>query len=224
MRILANIFGRSPFSLLQNHMEKVTVCISKLPELLEAFSKNDAKLVAELSKEVSKLEHHADITKNDIRNHLSTSLFLPIARESLLEILGLQDSIADKAEDIGVLLTFRSVEMPENFAKEMRIFLEKNIECFETTHKIVQELDELLEFSFGGVEADKVRSLVEQVAFQEHEVDIIQRKILKELFNLNPELPYPSFTLLQMILKEIAFISNISEKLANRIRMTLELK
>ncbi|NCF71742.1 MAG: TIGR00153 family protein, partial [Chlamydiales bacterium] len=178
MRILANIFGRSPFSLLQNHMEKVTVCISKLPELLEAFSKNDTKLVAELSKEVSKLEHHADITKNDIRNHLSTSLFLPIARESLLEILGLQDSIADKAEDIGVLLTFRSVEMPENFAKEMRIFLEKNIECFETTHKIVQELDELLEFSFGGVEADKVRSLVEQVAFQEHEVDIIQRKVL----------------------------------------------
>ncbi|NCF70465.1 MAG: DUF47 family protein, partial [Chlamydiales bacterium] len=59
---------------------------------------------------------------------------------------------------------------------------------------------------------------------QEHEVDIIQRKVLKELFNLNPELPYPSFTLLQMILKEIAFISNISEKLANRIRMTLELK
>ncbi|SCA58557.1 UPF0111 protein TC_0063 [Chlamydiales bacterium SCGC AB-751-O23] len=224
MRILANIFGKSPFSLLESHMEKVSDCVKKLPEILAAFKNKDKLKVEELSKEISKLEHYADITKNDIRNNLPTSMFLPIDRASLLEILGLQDSIADKAEDIGILLTFRTVDLPDDFFEEIEEFLQKNIECFLSSHKVINELDELLEFSFGGVEADKVRTMVEEVAYQEHQVDIIQRKILKRLFNDENEVHYASFSLLQMILKEMASISNMSEKLANRIRMTLEVK
>ena len=72
------------------------------------------KLVADLSR----MEHEADLTKNDIRNHFPKSLFLPIDRAHFLEILSVQDSIADKAEDIGILLTLRPLESFRNIPKD----------------------------------------------------------------------------------------------------------
>lgn len=225
MQTLARLFGRSPFAPLQTHMKKVARCVRELPSLFAALEKKETSLVESLSKKICKLEHDADLTKNDIRNHLPSGLFLPIARASLLEILALQDSIADKAEDIAVLLIFRPLEIPALFAREFQDFLKKNLETFDGVNRIAQEIGELLESSFGGAEADKVRKMVEEVAFKEHEVDVLQRALLKKLFGGEcDDLPPPTFFLWMRIVQEIAALSDISEKLANRIRMTLEVK
>lgn len=224
MRILANIFGNSPFRLLQTHMDEVSKCVELLPEAFNLFKERRMEELEALVKQISKKEHYADLTKNDIRNHLPTSLFLPIDRTTLLEILTLQDAIADKAEDLAILFTFKSLEEGSEIWEPMQAFLDKNIECFHTVHKIINELDELLEFSFGGIEAEKVRDLVSQAAFQEHEADLLQRQILKTLFSGENQRSYTQFALWQQILKEMALISDISEKLANRLRMNLELK
>lgn len=224
MRILANIFGKSPFALLQTHMEKVHQCVEKLPTLFQILWKKEYEELTQLANTISKLEHESDLTKNDIRNHLPTSLFMPIERSSLLEILSLQDSIADKVEDIAVLLTFRKLPPYEPIHDLFQAFLDKNLETFREVHKIILEIDQLVEFSFGGVEAQKVSKMVELVAFKEHETDLLQRKILKSIFTSEQELPHTCFYLWQNIIKEVGNISNLSEKLANRIRMTLEIK
>ncbi len=97
MRTFLNLFGRSPFTPLQSHMQNVADCVHQLMDLFEALENKNFERVEKIANAISEHEHIADITKNDIRNHLPKSLFLPIDRSQLLEILGILDGIADRA-------------------------------------------------------------------------------------------------------------------------------
>ena len=185
---------------------------------------SDADKIEKLVMELSQLEHEADLTKNDIRNHLPKSLFLPIDRAHFLEILSIQDSIADEAEAIGILLTLRPLEEFDNFHADILALYEKNQEAFLSAKKIIEEIDELLESSFGGIEAEKVKAMVEQTALMEHEADKMKRKFMKKLFEKGDSLSAPAFYLWSRLAENIGKLSHTSERLANRIRMILELK
>lgn len=224
MYTILSLFGRSPFAPLQSHMDKVGICVHLLNDLFRALEQKNYGEVEKLGEKISEQEHIADLTKNDIRGHLPKSLFLPIDRSHLLDILSLQDAIADKAEDVAVLVNLKQIELLESFKEVFWSFLDKNIETYNFAQRIVKEMHELLESSFGGNEAEKVKAMVEQVAFKEHEVDLIQRQLLKKAFAAESEMSYSTFHLWQKIFESLADISNLSEKLAYRIRMTLELK
>lgn len=224
LNTILNLFGRSPFAPLQSHMERVASCVHMIPDLFVALQKGDFASVERIAEKISEQEHQADLTKNDIRNHLPKTLFLPIDRSHLLDILTLQDRIADTAEDIAVLVTLKQLVVQDAFKEDFQEFLNKNIEAFDSAQMIIKEINELLESSFGGAEAQKVRAMVEMVAFKEHEVDLIQRKLLKALFQAEGQMTYSTFDLWQRIFEAIGAISNLSENLAYRVRMTLELK
>lgn len=224
MLTILSLFGRSPFAPLQSHIESVSRCVHKLPELYSAMEQQDEQLLNKIAQEISEQEHNADLIKNDIRNHLPKSLFLPIDRGNLLEILSIQDRIADKAEDVAVVATLKPLTLLPVFKNEFKLFLSKNIETFDEAHLIIKELHELVESSFGGLEAEKVRSMVDHVAYKEHEVDLMQRQLLRCLFQAEKEMSYIIFNQWQHQIESIAAISNLSENLAYRIRMTLELK
>jgi uncharacterized protein len=180
--------------------------------------------VEKLAKELSELEHEADLTKNDIRNHLPKNIFLPIDRAHFLDILAIQDRIADKAEDLAILLSFKTLDVQEEFKDDLKELYKKSTETFWQAKKIIEELDELLDSSFGGLGAEKVKSMVEHTAYLEHQVGRIQKKMFKKLLLQNPPLPTPSFYLWERLIRELGTIAELSEKLANRIRMILELK
>ncbi len=224
MLTIARLFGKSPFAPLQTHMNKVASCIEKLTKVFDVLGKNEGEKIERLVAELSDLEHEADMTKNDIRNHLPRSIFLPIDRSHFLEILSIQDSIADKAEDVGILLTLRPLELFNSFGPELLALYQKNIEVFWDAKQIIAEIDELLESSFGGIEAEKVKAMVEQTAFKEDAADKMQRTLMKQLFTQGEELAAPSFYLWAKLIEEVGSLSHLSERLANRIRMVLELK
>lgn len=224
LKTILSLFGKSPFSPLQSHMEKVESCVLLVNELFECLALKEYEKMQRIADTISEYEHAADLAKNDIRNHLPKSLYLPIDKSHLLEMLSLQDDIADKAQDIGILTTLKPLEMPLILKEDFKEFLKKNLDSFKGVCLIMKEMHELLESSFGGLEAEKVCVMVEDVAFKEHEVDIIQRKLLKNLFRMENELSYSTFYLWMKIFKGVASISNLSEKLAYRVRMILELK
>jgi uncharacterized protein len=224
MLTIAKLFGKSPFAPLQTHMDKVGSCVELLTKIFEILPQGNLEEIERLAHQVSKLEHEADITKNDIRNHLPKSLFLPIDRSHFLEMLSLQDHIADQAEDIALMLTLRPLEEYKNFKNDIQLFFAKSVDVFWSAKNIIREIDELLESSFGGIEAQKVKSMVELTAFKEHEARCIQRKLMKELFSPDNQLSAPSFYHWLKLLEEIISLANLSEKLGNRIRMVLELK
>ncbi|MEX0775362.1 MAG: TIGR00153 family protein [Phycisphaeraceae bacterium] len=224
MRTIAKLFGRSPFGPLQTHMERVAQCVAKVPELFAALQRQDQAALATLAVEISQLEHAADQVKNDIRNNLPKRMFLPVDRSALLDMLSTQDSIADRCEDIGILLSLRQMDMIEALRGPFALFLERNVEAFQMAHRLIRELDELVESSFGGAEADKVKNMVEDVARKEHEVDLVQRELIKTLFSHEDQMTYGQFHLWNQVFQTTAALSNLSERLAFQLRMTVELK
>src|SRR5690606_29810233 len=102
--------------------------------------------------------------------------------------------------------------------------LEKNLEAFDGARAIMQEIDSLLETGFGGPEAEKVLAMVHKVALAEHEVDLLQRQLLRHLLANENDLTIGDFFLWQRLFLQVSDISDLSERLANRVRRTLELK
>ncbi len=221
---ILNLFNRSPFAPLQGHMEKVADSVLLLEALFRALKEKDFLALNPLAKQISEFEHGADLMKSEIRNNLPSSLFLTIDRSTFLEILQLQDSIADKAEDIALLVNVTRIEFLPSFQELFFKFLDKNIQCFLEARKIIQELHELLESSFGGLEAEKVKEMCDTVAFLEHEADVIQRDLVRGLFESERQLSFGIFGLWQKIFEATGSISNQAEKLADSVRMTLDVK
>jgi len=222
MRTIARLFGKSPFLLFQSHMKKVSLCIKKLSKIFESLENSEK--IESLVKELSKLEYEADQTKLDIRAHLPKSLFLPIDRYQLLELLSLQDSIANKAEDIGHLLALHTLDTDSLLYKNLHTLYLKNLEAFWNVRQIVKDFGDLLESSFGGIEAERVKALADKISHEEYEADKLKHKIMKEFFEIATKLSTPSFYLYVRLIEEINDISHISEKLAGRIRLILEVK
>lgn len=221
---LGKLFGWSPFRLLQQHMGQVATCVAKMCEALDAFERESWADVESAAEEISRLEHVADKIKDEIRGNLTRRLFLPIDRGRVLEILALQDSLADRAEDVAVLLTIKRLKILPSIADQFREFRDVNIKAVNLVAKIINQLDELVETGFGGKVADRVRTMVHDVAYAEHEVDLIQRKLLKDLFARETELSSGDLYLWMQLIRQLASLSNGSENLANRTMAILESK
>lgn len=224
MLTIAKLFGKSPFAPLQTHMDKVASCIGELPTLFQALIAQDMSSIEQIGEKISQLEHEADLTKHDIRTHLPRSLFLPVDHGDLLEILSLQDSLADQAEKIAHHAAMRKLILLPNMQEDFASLCSKVIEAFWLSRKVIKELEELLESSFGGIEAQKVKGMVEQIAFCEYETALLQNQLTKRLYQEGDAIPYPAFHLALSLIEEISHLARISEELGNRVRMLLELK
>lgn len=142
----------------------------------------------------------------------------------ILTILGIQDSLADTAEDVTSLLTFRKLTIPASLLDDFRSFRELNCKAFSLVREIIQQLDELFESGFGGAEAEKIRQMVGDVAYTEHQADVVQRDLMRKVLGEDSTLSAAELNMWMQLIKEISGLSNLSENLADRIRMTLDTK
>jgi predicted phosphate transport protein (TIGR00153 family) len=205
-------------------MGKVANCIEKLSLLIEVLDSGEREKIEEITRELSELEYEADLTQNDIRNRLSSHIFLPIGREQLLGILSIQDSIADYAEKVGLLLTLHPLVQYNQLAQGLHDQFSSTLEVFQSSLRIMREIEELLESSFGGIEAERVKTMAEEAAMQEHKARLAEHAVMKKLFTVGENMSPAAFYLWVNLLTGIGNIATASEKLANQIRMVLELK
>lgn len=224
MSTIGKLFGRSPFGQIKLHIEQVGKCIEKMAEAIEAVKSARFDELDQISSEVSQLEHQADQIKNDIRGRLLKRVFMPIDRSEVLEIVNIQDGLADTAEDVCKVLTLKRLPFPDEFREDFEQFAQLNLEAFEIVSKIMNQLDELIESGFGGVEAERIRSLAKDAAFAEHQADLVQMNLLKKIYAHDGEMSPGEFHLWMRFTRVLSNISNLSENLANRVLKTLSLK
>ena len=205
-------------------MDQVTKCTVKMAEALEALKASEFEKLDQLSYEVSKLEHQADQIKDDIRERLLKRFFMPIDRSEVLEILSLQDSLADTAEDVCKVLTLKQLPFPEDLREDFGQFVNFNLQAVEMCASIINQMDELIESGFGGTEAERIRGLAKDVAFAEHQADLVQIKLLKKLYAHDADFSIGEFHLWMRMTRVLSRLANIAENLSNRILKTLSLK
>jgi predicted phosphate transport protein (TIGR00153 family) len=218
---IGRLFGPSPFKALQQHMRAVLECAAEVPPLMEALCQGDQERVEAIRAVIFEKEEAADRIKNELRANLPRSLFMPVDRRDLLEVLEKQDSIADTAQDIAGLLVERRVEVPAHMREPLMTLTQR---CYETcvmAGRIIEELDELLETGFRGKEATLVEEMVGQLNLIEDETDRLGLQLTHQLFEHEDEMKPVSVFLWYQLLHWIGDLADYAEKVGNRLRLLI---
>lgn len=215
---LAKLFARSPFGPFQDHMRKVHECVALLPDLIDVMETGDMEQIRDIAKKISSLEHDADEIKNSVRDQLPKTLFLPVDRRDLLDVLSSQDAIADEAEDVAVVATMRPLIWTDELKVLLRQLLDKVMETAKEAAKVVEGLDELVESSFAGTEVNRIHEEINRLGRLEHEADKIQDQLTRKIYELSDEWSAPDFYIWTKIIQELSDVANASERMGNRLR------
>jgi predicted phosphate transport protein (TIGR00153 family) len=222
MRIpIGRLFGRNPFPALGGLMQSVVRCAEQVPPIIEALIAGDQAKIVEQAKLISKLEAHTDAIKNDLRDTLPGSLFLPVDRRDLLQLIGQMDSIADCAEDAGVLLTLRTFTVPPPMVDLLRRFLDAVMATVRAAADVIEAVEVLLSSGFGGSGAERTRALIRTLGQLEHEADKLQDQIAKVLFQQEGELSAVAIFMWTKLLNKIGDMANHAENVGDRVRLFL---
>lgn len=221
MRSIAGLFGKSPFGSLQAHHAKVYACVQRLRPLFGALIEGSDEQVTGLIKEICDLEHEADDIKNDLRDNLPRSLFLPAARSDLLVLLEVQDAIADAAQDAAILLRIRRIQVPQEFREDLLKLIGYAEQSCKGLHHIFEKLADLIEGSFRGKPAAEIFNDIKGVGQTEHQADIVAQSLLTRLFNNDGDLAVPELIIWDKLVGNLGRVSDLAEKAANRVRMLI---
>ncbi|MFQ5677834.1 MAG: TIGR00153 family protein [Gemmatimonadota bacterium] len=219
MRTIFELFAKSPFEPLTEHTERVHQTALLIRPLFEAFLSEEWERTEEIYRQISKLEHKADLQKNEIRDHLPRSVFLPVDRGDVLRFLKEQDGIADAAEDVAVLLTLRRTPAPAGLREQILALVDEVIRTSELLLQAARELTGLVESSFGGPEVEKALKKVAEVNDQEWEADKRQWEVSRSLLEHEPELDPVSIVMWMRILAVLGHLANHAENTADLLRL-----
>ncbi len=217
----SRIFGSSPVTPLQKHIDIVVLCVEELIPYFECVIKDDWDQAANTQAKVVQLEHDADEIKNELRLHLPTSLFMPIDRRDVLEVLEMQDHIANKAKDIAGLTLGRKMTLPKSISKAYMEFLKRCIDATRQAQVAINELDELVVTGFRGDEAVRVQKMIEQLHVVEGETDAIQVKLREDLYKIERELQPVDVMFLYKIIEWTGDLADSAQSTGNRLQLML---
>ena len=219
--ILANIFGESPVMPLEKHIDIAYRCARQLREFFAAAVSGDWDAAAGVREQISALEHEADDLKKEIRLHLPKSLFMPVPREDLLELLLVQDKIANRTKDVSGLVLGRRMQIPAAIAERFLDFVDRNIDAAKQARKSVRELDELFTAGFRGAEVELVSSMIEELDRIETDTDNKQAELRAELFKIEDTLRPVDAVFMYKVIELIGEIADMAERVGRRLELLL---
>ncbi|MCP4433539.1 MAG: TIGR00153 family protein [Gammaproteobacteria bacterium] len=218
---IASLLGRSPFKPMQAHMRIVNECIAHVPALFEALIAGDQAEVVKVKDLIFAKEQEADDLEHELRASLPKSLFLPVDRRDLLDLLNMQDYMADTAQDIAGLMIERDMTVPEGMAESLRELVQRCVDACDLATKIIEEMDELIEAGFGGREAASVLDMVEQLSAIEDETDEMGVKLTQILFAKEDEMKPVSVMFWYQMIQWIGDMADYAEKAGDRMRLLI---
>lgn len=205
MNALRKLFRRlayqyPSFDLLELHAEKVCQTVEELTQLIEEYLAGHES--EGRSERVSQLEREADLLKFQVRSTLPRSdSFMPIARSDLLDFLWQQDNIADDAQDAAGLLPLLRVELPLEMTSKWRDFIEVLREGAAVHRQMAQGLKDLLERGFRKEKIEGISELLGEVNTLEHRADVLERALIKMIYERGEFGAFEKYHLIQVLLK-----------------------
>jgi len=219
--MLANIFGSSPVMPLEKHIEIAYRCAKQLRGFFAAAISGDWEKAISVRTEIERLEHEADDLKKEIRLHLPKSLFMPVPREDLLELLVVQDKIANRTKDVSGIVLGRKMQIPAAIAEQFLDFVDRNVDAAKQARKSVRELDELFTSGFRGAEVDLVSALIEELDQIETDTDDKQALLRAALFDIEASLNPVDAVFMYQVIELTGEIADMAERVGRRLELLL---
>lgn len=217
----SRLFAPSPFADLQNHITQTYVAVEKLDGFLKAAIAQDWDKAAKVQQEIHSLENKADVLKRKTRLNLPNSLFMPVARSDMLELISQQDRIANKAKDIAGLMLGRKMQLPEELEKPMQGFLTTAIATVDQAKSSILKLDKIVGAGFGRQTQKLLEEMLSKLDELEEQNDKQEVEIRAVLFSQEQQLPPVDVVFLYKIIDWIGELADRAQKVGSRLQIML---
>ena len=218
---LSGIFGASPVRPLQEHMKQVLECVQELEPFVDAVLSEDNDTRDTHHERIVDLEHAADRLKKDLRLRLPTSLFMPVDRRDVLEVLTMQDRVAGGARDVAGIIVGRNMRIPASMKAGYRELIVTCIAACDKASEAIRELDELIETGFDKAERERVGEHLAELDAIEHQTDEQTITLDHTLFELEGVLPPVEVMFLYRVLDKTSGIADRAQRVGSRLQLML---
>lgn len=218
---LADLFGKSPIRPIQEHMVVAVSAADQLNDFISAVIAEDWQAAEVVYNNIRDIENDADELKKDLRLHLPKSLFLPVPRSDLLELLTRQDKIANSAKDIAGMMLGRKMVLPHSMHEDFSAFIGLTVAASQQALKAIGELSELLESGFRGRELDLVERIVDELDSLEGKADEREIIIRAHLFSIEASLSPVDVMFMYRAIESIGQLADRAERVGSHLIVLL---
>lgn len=219
--LIQSIFAKSPLKPIVKHIKKVNECGEHLIPFFKATFSDNWDLALKEQQIIKNLENEADEIKRKIRIKLPSGLFMPIERTDLLELVSLQDTIANGTKDIAGIVLGRQLKIPNDLEEQFLQYLTRTVEAIHVACKVIGELDNLLETGFRGREVKIVEELAEKIDRIESDTDDLQINLRHTLYKRENEMNTIDAIFIYNILDKIGDLANNAEQVGSKLAVTI---
>jgi predicted phosphate transport protein (TIGR00153 family) len=214
-----DLLAQSPVKPMLKHALIAGNCTDELGVFIAALNENDWQGAIKSRERIVELEHEADGLKREIRGHLPKSLFLPVARADLLDLIRLVDRMPNTAKDISGLMTGRKMQIPDGIRTSFTDFAAKAVSTARHASESVERLDDLFRAAFRGEIAKTLEVLVQRLDELEHETDEAEIAVRSELFAIEGDIAPIDVVFLYEVVKEIGQLADRAQQVGHRLLM-----
>ncbi len=214
MKLFESRIGPSVFKSYYKHAETVFETVEKMNTCVKTAC--EGAEIKGLVKATSKAELKADKIKTKIRDVLRGSVRLAVDKHVFLEMVSRQDRIADYAENVTEILSFRDL-YDNTKARSLVLKLAKAVTAtVEEYRKTVKRFEFLLESAFSNKEKDIMHECIGRVNYLEHKADKIEARAAAYVFSNGDDQPLAA-THMYRLIQRLDDVANAAETAANSI-------
>ena len=221
MNNILGLFAHSPLKPLQKHSKKFTECCDLLIPFFQHTYLKQWDEAEKVRLDISQGEREADGLKREIRLKLPRGLFLPIDRTDLLELVTQLDKLANFAKDISGRMIGRQFGIPEEMQESFLKYVERSLDSIHQAHRVIEEMDQLLETGFKGRELKLVNTMIQELDSIEDDTDQMQIQLRKMLLGIESRYNPIDVMFLYKVIEWVGVLADQAQRVGSRIELML---
>lgn len=216
---LSDVLGSSPLSIMERHAEACLNCVTRLGPYFEAAQGGQWGKAEKLQLEIARLEGIADDIKMDVRRNLPRGLWMSVSRPDLLELVRMQDKMANETKDIAGISLGRQLAFPSKLGKPLFKFIATVTEAAEKAVEVVVATRELSRTAFGARQVTVIMTKSVMVEKIERRSDELQSTLRAKLRQHEESISPVDAIFLYQLLTNIGDIADHAEKVSHRAQI-----
>jgi predicted phosphate transport protein (TIGR00153 family) len=215
------LFARSPLKPIRKHMRLASEIVEFLPDVMEAFFRNDREALDEDRQAVCDLASDADKLLEELRRHLPDARTMTLEWRDLFDVLDMQEAIVRRMQEITTLLPELPIDVPKDMRKPLLHLVDRGVAATGVAYEVVKLIDKVVEAGFKGAQVEAAWQLVQDIVAIGNEADAASSETTRVLFAQCREMDPVAVVFLFQLAGWAGDLAGFSERLAVRSQLLL---
>ena len=216
---LSEVIINSPLAMLEEHVQGCAKCVARLPKYFEAAQAGQWERARKIQEDIAALESAADDLKGAVRKNLPRGLWMSVSRTDLLELVRMQDKMANDTKDVVGLSLGRQLAFPKQLEKSLGKYIATVVDSAHAAVAVVSATRDLTRAAFGTRQIKAISSRAVAVERLERKSDDLQSKLRAKLMAHEEKLSPIDAMFLYQLLLQMGEIADSAEKVAHRAQI-----